>query len=282
MKKKLRKFIFAYIGLKLNLTYWIAPKKAANSSLKLFLTPQKGRIKPEQTAFLNSAQQEKIKIDGTSIQTYFWKGSKPAVILVHGWESNAYRWKDLIVRLLENDYAVYAVDAPAHGASGGEFSNVPLYAKAISYLIKQHQITYAVGHSLGGFTLLYQQVMMPVKNLEKMVFMAPATEMVNIVNVYRHTLGLSNKLMAGFEEVFEQEYHYKLSEFSIQKLLPEFPIPTLFIHDKEDRIVSYKESEKVSKQWDNSKLILTSGLNHGLRNDKVVSDVIDFLNEKIN
>lgn len=280
MKKKLTKLIFAYLGLKLKLTYWVSPEKAANSSLKLFLTPHKGKIKRDQVQFLKTAQREKIEIEGTSIQTYFWEGSKPAVILVHGWESNAYRWRDLITKLLENDYAIYAVDAPAHGASGGKFSNVPLYAKAISHLVEKHQIAYAVGHSLGGFTLLYQQVVKPMKSLKKMAFLAPATEMVNIVNDYQQILGLSDKLMVGFEQAFEQEYKYKLSDFSIQKLLPKFPIPTLFIHDKRDRIVNYRESEKVSEQWDNSRLVLTSGLNHGLRTDKVVSYVVNFLNEK--
>ena len=53
--------------------------------------------------------------------TYRWLGKKETILLAHGWESNSFRWKDLIVKLdTALDYNVIALDAPAHGRSSGE------------------------------------------------------------------------------------------------------------------------------------------------------------------
>lgn len=278
LKKKLKPYIIKLIGKRLNLLYDLSPKKAVDKSFKLFLTPTKGRVREEQRAFLNTADKKFVNIKGQRLQTYRWGSGINKVLLVHGWESNTSRWESLVTRLLKNDFSVISIDAPAHGDSDGKYSNVPLYAEAIAHIIRDDQVKFAVGHSLGGFTLLYAGYQNKLRGLEKLVLLAPATEMKNIVQTFQRTLRLKHELVKGFENEFKSNFGYKLSEFSIQKLMPNFSIPTLFVHDKEDLIVSYKESEQVACQWQQAELLLTHGLKHSLKSEKVDGWVIDFMN----
>lgn len=280
VNKSLKKFLTKLKGSQLNILYEVVPDKAVNESFKLFLTPRKGRINAIAEDFLNTASEtEQITVDQHHIQIYIWKGGPRKVLLVHGWESNTFRWKALIEKLLKQDFTVISLDAPAHGNSDGEFSNVPVYGKAVVNLIEKHKIQFAVGHSLGGFTLLFQQYEGGISSLKKMVLLAPAIEMENIVKGFQNTLGLKQPLIEDFEKRFEKEYHYNLAEFSVLNLLEKSEIPTLFIHDREDKIVSYKESESLVEQWDNAELMLTDGLRHSLRSEAVSDAVVEFLDK---
>jgi alpha-beta hydrolase superfamily lysophospholipase len=41
-----------------------------------------------------------VSVAAHHIQTYHWKESEgPTVLLCHGWESNAFRWRNLIEKL---------------------------------------------------------------------------------------------------------------------------------------------------------------------------------------
>ncbi len=278
MRKRLKTYLIKLAGYRLNLLYEISPKRALHKSLDYFLTPQRGKINTEKNSFLDSAHQtEKIKIEDKNLQTYIWKAGEKKVLLAHGWESNSIRWEALGERLLSENYTVISVDAPAHGKSEGKYSNVPLYGKAIAYLERKYQINYAVGHSLGGFTLLFQQYQQEFSHLEKMILLAPATEMKNILRNFQHTLGLKETLMKDFGLYFEEKFNYNLADFSILKAQQKNPIPALFIHDKEDKIVSYKESENIVKHWKNAELVLTNGLKHGLRGAYVITIIMEYL-----
>lgn len=278
MRKRLKKYLTKLAGRRLNLWYEISPEKAIKKSIDYFLSPRQGKINGEIPLFLTTANQtEKINIEDKNLQTYIWKRGNKKVLLAHGWESNSSRWEKLIEKLLEENFTVISIDAPAHGKSEGEYSNVPLYGKAIAYLEKKYQINYAIGHSLGGFTLLFQQYQQKFSHLEKMILLAPATEMKNILRNFQHGLGLKSAFMKDFGVYFEEKFNYNLADFSILNAQQEIPVPALFIHDKEDKIVSYKESENIVKHWENAELVLTNGLKHGLRGAYVITIITEYL-----
>lgn len=282
MKKLLKNLKIKLAGFYLNILHNFFPGKAVELSFKFFLTPAKGKINYKEEAFLNTASStHQIDVEGQKLRYYFWKAGEKKVLLAHGWESNSLRWKELIQKLLEENFSVISLDAPAHGSSEGEFSNVPLYGKAIVHLVKKYSVDFAVGHSLGGFTLLFQQQKGGISALQKLVLLAPAIEMKNIVLGFQQTLGLKNKLMKDFEKRFEEEFEYNLSDFSITKLIQDNPIPTLFIHDRKDRIVHYSESENLVDQWGKAQLKLTENLGHGLRSQEVDEAIIQYLKEAV-
>ena len=68
--------------------------------------------------------------------TYYWEGNNKTILLAHGWESNSFRWKNLITELQRYGYSIVALDAPAHGDSGSKMFNAILYSEFINMLLK--------------------------------------------------------------------------------------------------------------------------------------------------
>lgn len=277
MKVQLKKYLIRLVGARLNLLYRVAPHKAAKECFKILATPRGGQIKAEQRTFLYTAQKEKISVGGRQIQTYFWPGGAENVLLVHGWESNAGRWKELVQKLQSENYGVIALDAPAHGDSDGKRFSEPLYGKAIMYLAKKYKPAYAVGHSLGGSTLLLQHHQEKIPYIEKMVLLAPASEMKNIADLLQQRLGLNTRLLAEVEGIFKAEFGYDFYGFSLRKFTKDFELPSLFIHDKDDRTVSYKETMAIMEEWENATLLLTKGLGHTLKSTALNEAIANFL-----
>ncbi|MDX1333382.1 MAG: alpha/beta fold hydrolase, partial [Robiginitalea sp.] len=138
-----------------NLVAIFSPDRAARLAMKTFAKVRKGRVKPEQQPFLDEARHSVEMVDGEQIQTYQWSGSGPRVLLIHGWESNTFRWRKLIRILREEGFHVIAFDAPAHGYSTGKILHVPLYSECVEHMVQAFDPKYIIGHSVGGMTALY-------------------------------------------------------------------------------------------------------------------------------
>lgn len=162
-------YLYKIVGFRVNALFKYSPKKAVEKSFKLFSTPRKGKVKPDQKSFLDKARNGKITVQNLEIQTYAWPNTGKTVLLIHGWESNTARWRDLVSALQKENYTVLSLDAPAHGNSEGGMFNVFLYAEAISKLIEKYKPEFAVGHSVGASTLIFQHYNYPSRTLEKMV-----------------------------------------------------------------------------------------------------------------
>ncbi len=280
MKRRFKTYFEKLIGKHLNLLYILAPQKAARESLKLFITPRGGSITPEKEAVLSSAEQFSITVKECVIQVYKWSGGKQKVLLAHGWQSNSTRWGKMIDILQKSGYTVISLDAPAHGRSSGTEFGVPVYAEAIGELAEKYHPQFAIGHSIGASTLLFQQANKRMPGLQKMVLLGAPSNLSAIITEFQNRLGLKADLMKAFELVFQEKFGYNRSQFSMPQLVKDFECPALFIHDKEDKIVDWTHSKIMAEQWENSRLICTEGLGHGLKSPIVYSAILEFLKEK--
>jgi pimeloyl-ACP methyl ester carboxylesterase len=68
---------------------------------------------------------------------------------------------------LRKSGTIIAIDAPAHGLSGGTEFNIPQYAAFIDILVQKFKPQFLIGHSLGGKTCLYYQSNYPVIAFKK-------------------------------------------------------------------------------------------------------------------
>ncbi len=123
----MNKYLPPLYGAYFNLLSLISRKRVAQQAFDTFCKVRKGRILPHQKEFLDGFKNEALQIAGHRVQTYQWHGDKETVLLVHGWESNAFRWRNLIAKLRENDFNIIAFDAPGHGYSSGRKLHVPLF-----------------------------------------------------------------------------------------------------------------------------------------------------------
>jgi pimeloyl-ACP methyl ester carboxylesterase len=278
--RKLINFIFTKsIGLYFNIGSYIAPKTIAKKAFLLFCTPRKGKVTKGQNGFLEDAKDLLLDVNNNCIQTYRWKGSGKTVLLLHGWESNTFRWRNFIPRLQEEGFNIVAMDAPAHGYSSGTIFNVPLYTSAAQKVIDTYQPTYVIGHSIGGMTLLYNLFKYPEENkkIVKAVTLGSPSELADFMRQYKVILGLNKNVIQQLETYFIKHFGFTFNEFSSSKFAKAVAIQGLLIHDELDAIAPYWSSQQVHANWKNSRLVTTKGLGHSLHQDKVRDQILDFL-----
>ena len=277
MKKILNKYIPRVFGFYFNISVHFSKKKISEKAFKLFCTPRKGKVLKQQKAFLSDAKDDILETNGISIQTYRWKGNGSTVLLMHGWESNTFRWRDFIPKLQAEDYNIIAMDAPAHGNSTGKLLTLPLYAACAQTVIEMYTPKYIIGHSFGGMSMVYNQYKFPNTSIEKLVSLAAPSELSDFMRQYKLILRASSKLMNGMEQYFIETYGLKFKEFSSPKFIQSNTKKGLLIHDELDVIAPIWSSQQVHSNWKHSVFIKTKGLGHSLHQDKVRNQVIEFL-----
>ncbi len=277
MKKKLKKYLPLIIGKQLQFLFFFNPKKAIQKAYILFCTPRKGKILPDQEYFLEEAEDEVILVGDTYIQTYRWSNLGETILMVHGWESNTHRWKTLILKLQKEGYNIVAFDAPAHGNSSGKLLNVPLYSECLQKIIELYRPNYIVGHSVGGMTTIFQQYLYPNQEIEKIIILAPPSELSRIMKGYQKILRLSPKFMNTLNQYFKDKHGYYFEEFSASDFAKNLKTQGLLIHDINDDIAPYTEAISINENWNEVQFISTEDFGHSLFFDEVDTMIIDFL-----
>jgi len=278
MKEKLEKYLPTLIGNYLRILFFLSPQKAVRKAYTIFCSPRKGKVLPEQEEFLDDAADEAIRMHNGYIQTYRWANMGETILLVHGWESNSNRWKELIKKLHKKGYNVIAFDAPAHGNSSGKILNVPLYTECLQKVIEYYRPNHLIGHSVGAMTALYHQYSFPNLEIEKLVILAPPGELSRIMNGYQKILKLSSKFMAALDEYFKEKHNFYFHEFSVPEFVKKINNKGIIIHDKYDDIAPYQEGVAIYENWPNAQLITTENYGHSLFFNEVDTVIINYLN----
>lgn len=279
MREKFKKYLPFLIGKYLQLLFFFSPKRAVYKAYILFCTPRKGKVLPEQEDFLEEAEDEIIVIDDIYIQTYRWPSMGETIIMIHGWESNTHRWKRVIKKLHDLGYNVIAFDAPAHGNSSGKILSVPFYTKCLQKVIELYRPDHLIGHSVGGMTTIYHQYIFPNQEINKLVILAPPSDLSRIMKQFQGILKLSPKFMNALDQFFKNKYGFNFEEFSASKFAKKISNKGLLIHDKYDDVAPFSEAEAIGKNWKNVKFIPTENLGHSLFYEEVDQMIIDFLKE---
>lgn len=277
--QKIFNFILAKsIGLYINILSFICPNKAKELARAFLTQPRRGKLKSNQLPeVLQQATIDFFQYDHHSFPVYQWQGNDTVVLLVHGWESNASRWENILPHLKASGSTVIAIDAPAHGmASGVEFS-IPQYADFIHQTVQQYQPKYLVGHSVGGKTCLYYQHTYPNNTIEKIVVLGAPSDFKILFENYIRLLSLNNWVYQTLESECVAFYQKPLEEFSARNFAASISVNGLILHDTTDDVVSIQEAKKIASSWKNSLYKETEGLGHSMQDEKVFQEVTSFL-----
>lgn len=277
--KFIKKHLPTIFGLYYNTLATIAPQLAARQAFGTFTRVRRGRYDETQREYLQDAMKERLQVNGQEIQLYEWDGEGEQVLLVHGWESNTYRWRFLIPKLREAGFAILAFDAPGHGASEGSHLHVLKYADCMDEVMKRYKPKFVVGHSVGGMTTLYGHYRSNYSQLEKIVTLGSPAEFKDIVDHYQDLLALKPGLMSAFKSFINGRYGVEVDGFSSPEFVKENQIQGLLFHDREDPITPFRASETVHSNWKKSRLVATQGLGHSLQEDSVHQQIVSFLQE---
>ena len=279
--QKIIKFVTAkLLGLYINILSYTSPAKASLLAYRFFSEPRAGRLLKDQLPdVLKEAVCEVVTHNDDVFQTYTWKGNDTKVILVHGWESNASRWKLFITYLKKAGCTIIALDAPAHGPSAGTEFTIPRYADFIDIVVQKHQPHYLVGHSLGGATALYYQSHFINTSIQKLVIMGAPCDMNTILNNYINLLSLNNTVFALLKDHFWNHFKIRTEEFSGSLFAKKISIKSLVVHDENDTTVAFKEGKKIALALPHSDFIVTKGLGHSMHSDAMYTKIYSFLFE---
>lgn len=265
------------IGFFINCVGFISPSYAAHLSITLFSKPKKGKTKPNEANYLKGVTQDNFIFNDTAIKIYTWAGNKDTILLAHGWESNTYRWKDLIEILKQSNYNIIALDAPAHGSSGGKLFNAIIYSRCINAVAKKYNASIIIGHSVGGMSTVFSQYNDPIASIKKLVLLGAPADFTGIFKRYIYMMGYNKIVAKAMNNYVLKRFNESPEYFSAAKFAKGFKAKGLVIHDKKDRIIPYRDGLNFSRYYTNSTFISTKGFGHGLKSEVVYNHILEFL-----
>jgi pimeloyl-ACP methyl ester carboxylesterase len=277
MKIKKQQIIARFLGLGINTLSFVYPKKALQVAYLFFSTPRKGKLDFNQLpSILKKATIEKHNVGSHIYHSYEWKGNQECILLVHGWQSNASRWKILIPQLIETGKTIVALDGPAHGLSSGKEFNIPTYVQFLEDLIPLKQPTIIIGHSIGG-QVIGKYLSTASYSFEKIIFLGVPSDFSIILSNYIQILGLRKKIHQQLIDYIQFRFDIEIQEFSTAQFLSNNDTPGILFHDEIDDVVPIEEAFKIHKSWKNAQLITTKNLGHSMHDSKLYQDLISFV-----
>jgi pimeloyl-ACP methyl ester carboxylesterase len=270
--------IAKFVGAIINFISLFNPKVAGHMALKLFSSPRRKKLKETETDFLETAFIEDIKYKDISIITYRWLGKKETVLLAHGWESNSFRWKELIVKLTALDYNVIALDAPAHGRSGGKQFNAIIYSECINVVARKFNANIIIGHSVGGMATTFFQHKYQLPTVNKLILLGAPSNYAGVYSRYVKMMGYNSRIKRTIDDIVLERFQNRPEHFNAAKFSKAIEAKGLLIHDKNDTVIPYSDAEDFKNFYKNSKLITTEGYGHGLKSETVDEHIMAFIN----
>jgi esterase/lipase len=269
--------ILFFIRNYLNTLTFFNFKKGGQKAFEVFSKPRKGRLNEEQKKYLDLSKREVLYFENTAIQTYFWQGTKPPILLLHGWESNSARWQSLISVLKKNQYSIVALDAPAHGASGNSFFNPVLYANMVHEVVKKHEPFAIVGHSVGGYTTAFYLSNFEHPSVSKAVLMAAVSDNSVVFDYFLSYIKVNKRVRDAFYDYVTTHLGGSPKELTGANFAKQFSEKALIIHDENDELIPFSDGEKIHAAWENSIFIPTKGFGHRLRDKQLDRFILDFM-----
>jgi len=259
---------------------FLATPLAANFVLKIFQSPLNHKMPQREEMMFKSAVKERLKIPAIDkeIQVYKYGYSKKKVLVIHGWAGRGTQLFTISDKLLENRYMVISIDGPAHGFSEGKRTNMTEFIETI----KEIQETYgpfeaAIGHSFGGMTLLKSTA--DFLKINKLVILGTANDVRNIIHDLASKLKLKSVVAEYVLKKLARQFKSNLEIMTSAASAQKIDIPTLVIHDTEDREVPVSCAHKIRQNLNNGTLLITHGLGHQriLKDIAVQNRIIEFL-----
>lgn len=281
MQKILLFIIVKTVGFYLNCLSFINAEKAKNKAYQLFSQPRKGKLKKDTLPkTLQSATLETFEYKNEKFQTYVWHGNEEMVLLIHGWESNASRWKKLLHHLKPLGKTIIAIDGPAHGLSEGREFNAPKLAEYINIVIQKYQPKIMIGHSIGGAAISFYLNKYKNTSIEKVILLGAPSDFKIIADNFVKLLSLNNRIKYRLENYYFEKFNIDINDFAAHKFSKNFTQKALIAHDIEDKVVLVDEGRKYAKNWKNVIYIETSGLGHSMHDQELYLKIVDFITQK--
>jgi pimeloyl-ACP methyl ester carboxylesterase len=259
------------------------PALAVRAAYRLFGTPLPPRWLQRRRSWDASWRIERWPFEDASLTVYSQGAAPhgPVVLLLHGWGGHAGQMLALAQALAGHGLRPVLVEMPAHGRSSGSVSNLPQFARAIEYVAARlqqqgHSLRALVAHSLAANAAAFAASRgLPV---ERLVLLAPPASPRDYTRLFGHVFGLSETTRAAMQSRIEAREGVLMPQFEPDAVGPRIRIPTLVVHDREDRINRFADGQAYARAVRDADLLATQGLGHRkiLKDDAVLARVALF------
>lgn len=260
----------------------ISPSLTTKFAAKLFTTPIRHKLPKRELHMERESVQKSIMVPAINkeIVVYEYGKSDKKVLLVHGWSGRGTQLVKIADELLKLGYMTISFDAPAHGKSKGNSSIMIEFIASIIELEKQYgSFEYAIGHSLGGMSVL--NAIKQNLNVKKAVTIGAGDIIQDIIDDFIKKLKIKPEFGIKLRNHFEAKFGGKMDDYSAYKAAEIIKIPVLIMHDKEDDDVSVKAAYHIHEHLQGSELVITEGLGHRkiLGDDEVIKKIKEFISK---
>ena len=248
---------------------------------RIFCRPLPLRRREPEHAFLAAAARREVRSGPHQIVTYTWHATGPTVLLMHGWGSYAGRWRVIGAALHSAGYRVVALDAPAHGDTGGHASSLPEFAAALAAVAALEEPVHAVvGHSLGASAI---PVAMQFNGLRvpRAVLISPTANPVGFADQLQRYLWWTDAVQARLIARLERRLGFGWRDLSIPTLAAARTEAALLLHDADDTDIPHADGAAIAAAWRGCRFETTRGLGHReiMRTPDVANRIIAFLRQ---
>jgi pimeloyl-ACP methyl ester carboxylesterase len=259
---------------------FISKNLATKFAARIFSTPLKFNAPERELMMRKSAKNQLIEIPAINkkVMVYSYGFSKKKILLAHGWAGRGTQLIQLADKILENKMMVVSFDGPAHGLSTGKTTSITEFIETIDEIDKQYgPFDAAIGHSFGAISLLNSVA--TGLSINKLVTIGADNSIPHIFKNYVNKIELKPIIVSKLEDTFEKKYKAKVDSFSSGKIAKKVGIPTLVIHDSQDKYVDVRNAITIRQNLKYGELLITNGLGHHkiFINKEVIQRIIDFI-----
>lgn len=260
----------------------LAPSLAARLAYRQWSATRRFRESEHDRRWRVQARLQMLDHSSGRIAVYHWgEPDRPVVICIHGWNGRASQFATMLPVLLRAGYQVVAFDAPGHGKSQGNSTNIFQFSDVLQSVASAYpSIAAVISHSFGGMVVAYASKHLDLA-AQKLIMIASPISTHYLIDMYARSLGLGPRVMQRFDALIRHEFGNDVFEkISAEQNLKNSKIPILLIHDKQDRAVSWRNSERIVEAANNAVAIYTEGHGHRrlLRDKKLIRRIIEFIN----
>ena len=243
-------------------------------AVRSFLTPRPATTTPRDDELLREGRGTLLSC---GLAANAW-GDGPTVMLVHGWESRGTHWGAFIAGLVGAGFRAIAVDAPSHGGSPGERTNVLDYALRLVGAGREiGPMAGVVGHSFGAGALAI--ALDRGLSADRVALISGPASLVSVVHRWGRGHGLTEEEMPAFFGLVEREIGEPIEPLDVTRLAARMSRPALIVHDRGDDEIPVDEGLPVAASWPGAKVLVTERYGHRriLLAKEVVREVVGFL-----
>ncbi len=262
----------------------VLPGMAGALAYKLWFATRRFPTPRREIKWKESARTYTLPHQYGPLMLYAWgeeKPDAPKIVLLHGWNGRATQMGSFVEELLQAGFQVTAFDAPGHGLTPGNSTNILEVADALQSVVDSlGSVDTVIAHSFGAMVLTH--ALRHGMNIHKAVCISSPANATMLVEHFCSSLHIPKRtrknLLARFHRQFGENIWSRISTVENAQHLS---IPVLIVHDENDQDVEVSHSKQFADAWPGAQLMITQGFGHRriLRHPQVLQAIKTFVTD---